>query len=75
MIIGYNYWDQIGYCYGVQNQSNFLLTKYSNIYYKLSEITELYSVIEIDKLYKEKELNSLYNVIEIQKLYDIVIIQ
>lgn len=74
MIIGYNFWDQYNYIYGVQNQQNFLLTKYSNIYHTPTEITELYSLTEMNKVYNNKEIDALYNVIEIESNYSIILI-
>lgn len=71
MLIGYNYWDQLGYCYGVQNRHDFLITKYSNIYHEPVEITELYSLAEIKKLYEVKEIVGLYSVREITELYEL----
>jgi len=63
------YLDQYGYIYGVQNRINSLITKYSQVYYSISEIDILYTVIEIEKQYNNKDIGSLYSVIEIQALY------
>jgi hypothetical protein len=69
MLIGYNYFDQHGYCYGVQNQLNYLQTKYSNVYYTLAEITEIYSLSELFSAYKTVEIIGLHTVTEIAALY------
>lgn len=74
MLIGYNYWDQYGYCYGVQNQLNDLITKYSNIYYDIEEIDILYTPIEILNLHKMKEVDIIYHITEIEYLYTVSLI-
>lgn len=74
MIIGYNYLDQYGYFYGIQNRSNYLLTKYSNIHYTVAEIEQLYSVVNITELHKAIEITGLYSTIEIISLHTVTLL-